>query len=409
MEECLRKDLSVFVDESGGTSMGRAETDDRWYVSAAVIVDSEKVGELSAAIDAISQDFNGGAPLKSSKIKLNHKRRFLLLDQLRMLDFRYVALVVDKSKLTDAQGLKFKGSYYKSINRHLYESLGSVTAGSVSVLVDTYGFEEFELSCVDYFNRRADLFNSKRASFAYCGDENNRLIQLADIIAGTLRYYYSLGDKEYCRCVRELLRAPKESRIDVFPPEYDNPQIGVAEEGTPRDKEIRRIVLTKAAEFIRQHNSDSDQIVRARIETLKQLMDAVALGAGPIHAEKIISVINRTLGKPIAKEQFGSEIIGKLRFAGIVIAGSRLGYKLAVSESDIADYLRLNKTVIEPMLAKMSVARSVFKAELDYDLLDKDGAECMRELLTTFDKFMADRALDVSDESEACSEGLNFL
>lgn len=384
--------------------MGEAKTDDRWYVSAAVIVDTEKVESISHALDDISNGFNSGAPLKSKKIKVDHVRRFQLLERMLNLDYRYVALVVDKSKLTEAQGLHFKSSYYKNINRHFYDALGDVTSGTINVVVDTYGYGEFQASCVKYFNERSDLFNSKRAVFEYCADENNRLIQLADIIAGTLRYYFSLGDRAYCSKVRDLLRTPKEARIDVFPPEYDNPSIG-SNEGTERDNDIRRAVLNKAAEFIRQHDDiDEDVLVRCQVEVLKRLMDAVSLDAGSIYSEALRESVNRTLAKPISKEQFASDVIGRLRFAGIVIAGSHSGYRLAVKESDVEAYLRLNKTVIEPMLAKMSVARSFFQSELGLDILENDNTRCLKAILATFDQVRTDRAIDFQDESELESD-----
>jgi hypothetical protein len=94
------------------------------------------------------------------------------------------------------------------------------------------------------------------------------------------------------------------------------------------------------------------------------------------------------------KQLFTSDIIGKIRDAGIIIAGTNIGYKLALSVEDINDYLYHNKNVIFPMFARMKKARETIKVATsnEYDILETDNL--LASLLETF----SDRQIEIATE-----------
>lgn len=76
----------------------------------------------------------------------------------------------------------------------------------------------------------------------------------------------------------------------------------------------------------------------------------------------------------LTKQVFTANVIGKIRDAGIIIAGTSMGYKLALSAGDIRDYLAHNKNVIFPMFSRIRKAQETIKAATlnEYDILQAD-------------------------------------
>ena len=58
-----------------------------------------------------------------------------------------------------------------------------------------------------------------------------------------------------------------------------------------------------------------------------------------------------------------------MRRANIIIAGSPIGYKLALSIDDVNEYLEHDKKIILPMLDKLSKARKNILMLMKYDIL----------------------------------------
>lgn len=55
--------------------------------------------------------------MKSSKIRNNHKRRSLILNELKDLPFNIFAYVIDKRKIRDDGGIRYKKSFFKFLNK----------------------------------------------------------------------------------------------------------------------------------------------------------------------------------------------------------------------------------------------------------------------------------------------------
>ena len=366
---------SIFVDESGTSALQDADGKNRFYVSAAVIIDTDSIHDLTCKLDEISREFNHGATFKSSKIGKDDKRRLALLKKIGMLAFRYAALVVDKSKVAKDSGLQYKSSFYKYMANYLYRSVdGQLMDYAVDLYVDSYGSQEFQQSCVNYFEEKGGLFG--RARIMYNDDKTSRLVQLADVVAGTLRRYFSDdATPEFQKSVRALLRDEHEVKISSWPFVHKALFVGKASDCglSDYDKTIAKTNIDNAVAYIEKHDLSQDEDEMMRVAVLKMLLEACAdeERSGNIFADAMIAKLEESFNHLLARQFVQSKIIGVLRLQGIVIAGEKNGYRLATSERSLRAYLAHNNTVILPMLAKLTAARSMMRMNVGVDPLDR--------------------------------------
>lgn len=364
---------SIFVDEAGTTSIKSTDGKDRLYISVAVVVNTSDIESITANLDEISNRLNHGAEFKSSKIGNNDERRISFLKEFRELPFRYYVLVVDKTKCPSDGGLAYRRSAYKFFANQLYTTIDNRLANvSVDLYVDNYGTQEFQHECEKYFNSKCELFT--RASIVYKDDKTSRLVQLADMIAGTLRqYFYEEASIELRASVRSLLRDGHEIVLKQFPFNhrfFKTPSAEVAG-SNEFDSTIARINIDRAVALVNEYDDSDDEIKQMMGAVLKMLLASYAEGTGNIFAERIQAELTQLCGKPISKQMMQSKVIGGLRFNGIIIAGDKKGYRLATTERDLRAYLAHDNSVIMPMLAKLNKARSILSENADMDPLER--------------------------------------
>ena len=205
----MENNIAIFVDESGSTLLDDQSHDQRYYVSTAIIASKDQIDTINTMVDTISRRFNNGQPLKSSKIGRNIDRRISLLKELSQVPFQYVALIIDKQKVNTESGLRYKQVFYKNINARLYSLIAKSGNWKVHAYVDSYGQEEYQQSAFAYFAKKADFFSG--VEFHRSEDERKRLIQLADVVSGSLRIWFveGLNVDEKHRELRNLLRSKR--------------------------------------------------------------------------------------------------------------------------------------------------------------------------------------------------------
>lgn len=357
--------ISVFVDESGSDILNNTDTHDRYYVSVGVVVPSDSIPMLEEQLESISSKFNNGSEFKSSKIGSDLKRRIKLLEMLKDVQFQYFAFAVDKKLIDKESGYRYRNSYYKNINKHLYQRIVRSAAGHVDVIIDTHGTKEFQKSAELYFRNKCDWYRT--IDFKYIDDKASRLIQIADIIAGTIRIILLEGFTEQTSRMRALLRE-KEILFQKWPFDYTTHLVGSVN-AQEVDKKIEAVMFERIALFMQLRCDSKDEYDGARVKVLQRLVEAYYLGEGSIYSEELRAMVNADREKPLSEEAFLSVIIGEIRKEGIVVAGTKKGYKLATTVSDVAEYLNHTRLVIMPMLLKLRAARCLLKTSAEYDIL----------------------------------------
>jgi len=337
-------------------------------------VDDDERLATDSGMEQLSLALCGGAEIGSKRIGGNHDRRMKFLQGVEKLSFSYYALVVNKDRLAKDSGLQFKASFYKFMNRMLYRRLASGSL-NLHIVADTYGGKDFMDSFQMYLDQRGlpDLFSKFTHEFAL--SENSRIVQLADLIAGTLSYCFDEEKRgPHSKDFRKALRA-KEISIESWPLQYAWPSLPACPQDSTVDKVLWKMLSRRAHEFINEHEESPNDDKRMQAATLKKLLFARIFEDGTdqaLFSDELITWLQEEGFEKLSKQPFTNRVIGKLRDAGIILAGSNDGYRLALTSRDIEDYIRHDKSIIEPMLRRLLIARDAVKNETKntHDILE---------------------------------------
>jgi hypothetical protein len=174
----------AFVDSYGDANLATEKDGTTGsFIIAAVVVPGDRVDGLRAAVDLIRARHFGSAELRSNK--MDDARRLRVIKDLCELDFAFVALAIDKARVSRDGGLIYKEPFLKYSHRVLFERLYRAHP-DLRVVADEHGHPEFMEGFRRYVEAQAspDLF--RRPTFGFAKSHSDPLIQVADVIAGTL-------------------------------------------------------------------------------------------------------------------------------------------------------------------------------------------------------------------------------
>lgn len=384
--------LTAYVDETGNTDLAVEKAGaSNLYICVAVLVDESQLGPAEAAMQELSADRFGGKEIKSSAIGGNHRRRLMVLSDLCDVDFGYYALIVDKGRVARDSGLQHRTSFYKYLNQALYRRL--LTSGvRLHVVADEYGGSAFMDSLQPYLNRKGlpSLFTGFTHCFADSAEEP--LIQLADLIAGSLSYVYDpekQGDHS-----SELLRhlAPKQIGIGGWPLPPPIPRSDPAQGDDEWDDRIRASCISRAISFEKEFGDEEDEDRQMQIAVLRHLLFLKEYGEDDgyesIFADALIDHLEHLSFPRLNRQSFASRVVGPLRDAGLILAGSNDGYRLATCVKDIRMYLDHDLSLIEPMMGRLKRARENIRHATGncLDILTLPGYVCLQRLMPAFEE-----------------------
>lgn len=372
--------VRVYIDETGGV-MG-TKTSDRFYIATAILVFEGTEHLLAEGIRKVRDRYISGAPLKSSRIGGRNKLRLACLTELCRLPFVYIALIVDKRRLSDGSGLKYRKSRYKflhdRLNQYLLHNLLPV-----EIVIDQYGSEEFEESCRAYFEKKNQTRFFGRTEFKFVKDEDVPGVQLADFIGGTLLQCVDpVKRSEFYDQYRPLLQT-KESLLAFFPSGFIDSPGSIPPGANPDAEALRRLLNNKACSFLERHENDVDEKKKMQVYTLRRLFDASSFESEDrrsIFSDQLIQELKEQEFQ-VSPRSFTGEVIGGLRREGVIISGSSTGYKLALTLDDIREYLQHDKSIILPMLQKLAMAQRTTREGINFDILQDPQYAVLRKLV----------------------------
>jgi len=383
--------LTAYIDESGNTGLEIAtDGTSNLFVCAAVIVDESQKGPAIEAMQEVSRTRFGGTEVKGSRIggsPRGHQRRLRVLGDVANIDFGYYALVVDKGRIRSDSGLKYKRSFYKFLNRMLYNRL-LMTGANLLLVPDEHGGKDFMDSFEPYLEERGvpDLFT--RWDHRFVESKSEPLVQLADLVANTLTYCFDPEKQsEFSPQFREMLRE-KEYGIDGWPrPEHVAAPIDITTLAG-LNAALYASSVNKVLQFENEHYDSASEDLRMQVATLRRLMflleyEGVDGNRSIVKTGLIRNLFNR--GFPELGEQaFSSRIIGRIREAGIIIAGGHDGYRLATTVRDINQYIEHDKNILLPMLRRLKIAREVARIDTagHFDILA--GEDSLKVVVDAF-------------------------
>ena len=201
----------VFVDDSGDAGFAKTNTD-HLIIAAVIIIDEDKRKLLSDAINLFRRRL-GWNELDEFKFSRTNKNTLLeLIDFIKGFDFKAYAVVLDKNNTPLNQIPKGKASTYDYVIKELLIRIG---ATDQIITIDGKSEKAYAQKTRTYLRQSLKEHGIEKVSIRFVDSRKDSLIQLADIIAGTIARSYK--DKSDAQKYLKLLKN-KIVKIDKIKP-----------------------------------------------------------------------------------------------------------------------------------------------------------------------------------------------
>lgn len=361
----LTNKFNVFIDESGDPNLDtEVQGASSLYVLCAIIVHETEMHSICECIEKISATYFGGTEIKSSGIGKNLKRREKIITEVLNLNFKFAAIVVNKKEIYKDSGLKFKESFLKYICKTLLSRL-NIYLPNVDIIADQHGHNKFMDSFKKYIGTKIKPSLFGGVSFNFADSKQNRIIQLADLLAGTLnRLFSGKDDKRLAKLFFE-----KKYYIDHWPPKVPS-NIPNSEAEAWQDTLVAEASLDIASRFIHDNDGSNDERTKAQVETLRYLISYYLQEScwDYVYSDKIIEYLCSIGIKYKTKTSFFQNVIAKLRDSGVIIASKNSGYKIPYCVKDLSGYVKQVNNLVGPYLRRLEEARTIFLAKSNNNL-----------------------------------------
>ena len=368
--------VNAYIDESGDPDFNDSASEVLEY-SAVLFNDLE----IPIARDKLLNllEIFSLTELKSRAIN-SETKRIGILESIQDLNFKFINLVIDKRKVESYEWVRYRKTFYKFSQKLINEQIHKYYPTS-TVTIDRFGSQKYQESLKKYLEKQfqIDLFQNE-IFIKYTDDEI--LLQFADFIAGT---HKKLDAKEFRRAeeIHDLLKN-KELFIVKWPENFVYFDVSKIE--STQDKMIADIAISFAEEYITTQNSHQ------YFEQQKIVLSYLIFQVNHINFERYIHTYElidwlKQRGHILSDEEFRSNIIGPMRDAGVIIISSSRGYKIPISESDIAEYINYNSSKFLPMIRRFrSTYRTLHaRAQGEITLFDSGMFEKHKKLFDALD------------------------
>lgn len=383
----------AFTDESGsfGWDLENKSTSTHFIITAIIVKESD-VDKVRTAVAEIQNRYFPKGEIKSSKIGKKHARRKRILKDTLDIPYKIFAIVVDKESLKDSRGLQFKKPFYKFMNNIVHKELRAAFKNLV-VVADEIGGSDYMQSFCKYVEEHSEIPNLYGDSeFSFQNSKSEVIVQLADLISGTLSFLYDEHKKsadvpDYLSILNDKI-----IRIERYPKTYADYDLDKCALASEYDKDIAEICLHQAVNFINEYKDDDDELRQAQLIVLKYLLFRFMNNdtRNYISTKELNGQLTWKYGK-VGERKFRKEIIGGLRDAGVIISGShnKKGYKIPSKKSDVEDFLNHNVSIILPMLGRLKKCRDKIMLGTNGEV-DLYQADAYKELKAFVEKDMAE-------------------
>ena len=261
------------------------------------------------------------------------------------------------------------------------------------VVADEIGGSDYMQSFCKYVEEHSEIPNLYGDSeFSFQNSKSEVIVQLADLISGTLSFLYDEHKKsadvpDYLSILNDKI-----IRIERYPKTYADYDLDKCALASEYDKDIAEICLHQAVNFINEHKDDDDELRQAQLIVLKYLLFRFMNNdtRNYISTKELNGQLTWKYGK-VGERKFRKEIIGGLRDAGVIISGShnKKGYKIPSKKSDVEDFLNHNVSIILPMLGRLKKCRDKIMLGTNGEV-DLYQSDTYKELKVFIEKDMAE-------------------
>ncbi len=362
MIEPLESRRIVFIDAYGDTGLDLKRSSTNYFIIAAIICPENRVDVLRRKIEKIAAQYFSGGEIKSSNVGQRDERRLKILESLMEVDYHFGGVIIDKAAIDNKSGLIYKKSFIKFCHGLLFSHLFS-SIPSKSLLIDEHGSREFMDGFERYVERKhiiPSLFDSYSINFLSSRAE--RLIQLADFIAGSLARIFDPSRRGARALEIWRLLKPKRLWIEDWPPRRYGLYTGTGNISS-ENKLIRDASHFSLANFLEQKMDSHDEEVRAQVETLKYLSFVSRAEDEKRYAstEEILGLLRENEGINYSKEKFWRAVIEPLRDEGVIVVSSTKGYKIPVTVEEVASFAKDVNSRVSPQVTRLAIMNNRIK------------------------------------------------
>ena len=317
----------AFIDEFGAFGFDFSNPGcSSHFIITAIVVNEDDLPIVADGIESVRKKYFQTGEIKSSKIGKNHNRRIAILNEIKQLPFHIFSFVCDKQKIYENSGLaRYKASFYKFLNNFVYQEL-RITYSNLIITADEVGGNDYLQSFSSYVKSKEiplNLFD--KSLFRFENSKHSVIIQLADLISGTLAYIYDEKKRnESDGCNYKSILDDKILRIKEFPETFETFNAEQGDLNPEYNKEIALICYRKAEHFIMKNKDTSDIDVQQQIAILKYLLFRF-MNKSPrsyIPTKELINQLVYLGYEKMSIQTFRNKIIAKLRDNEVIISSS---------------------------------------------------------------------------------------
>lgn len=201
--------MIVFIDESGDPGFSLKRGSSKIFVIVCVLFEDELEAEKSAvAIKELKRTMKFSDRMEFKFNGSRKKVRKVFLEVIRPFSFKIRSLVVEKKLIRSDQLKNDKNSFYSYlIKMALKHNWGAIT--NARIRIDGSGDRLFRRNFLTYLRKELNSKERKvMKNIKLVDSKSNVLIQMADMIAGTIRRYKE-GEKadagEYWQIIKKKM------------------------------------------------------------------------------------------------------------------------------------------------------------------------------------------------------------
>lgn len=198
--------MVVFIDDSGDPGFKVEKGSSKIFVITLVIFDDELEAEkTSVAIKELRRKLKVSDYYEFKFNKTNRKFRNAFIDVVRKFNFSIRAIVVKKELIQSPRLRSYKEDFYNYIIMQVLKQSKSIKKAKLRF--DKRGERAIRNSLRAYLSRELD--NKTKRIFRdlkFVDSRQNTLIQLADMVAGSIFCAYTGKDKTYLEKLRNSKR-----------------------------------------------------------------------------------------------------------------------------------------------------------------------------------------------------------
>lgn len=334
------------------------------FIVVAIVVDEKDVSTVADGVEKIRKLFFQTGEIKSNKIGKKHSRRIAILNELKQLPFQIFSIVCDKRKIYENSGLKHKQTFYKFINNIVHQEL-RINYNNLVITADEVGGDDYIKSFAEYVRSKEiklELFDNSQ--FIFENSKHSVIIQLADIIAGSLAYNYDVHKiAESDGHNYKSLLDNKILGIGYFPETFDTFNVNQKGVNPDYNPQIADICYRRAKYFIEKNKISNDIEIKEQIAVLNYLLFRFMNKSARkyIPTKELINQLVYLGYEKLSIQTFRNKIIAKLRDEKVIISSSIGGYKIPSTEKELYDFINHGKSIIMPMMSRLKTYNDVIK------------------------------------------------